>query len=146
MKALIVDTNAIHRLLGDDTVGSKLWQALLSRDVHIVGGGTKYRDEVIRSPLRELFVELVRSGSIILYENNEIDNLEKQCKAHPEVTSDDEHILSIADRSGCRVLFSEDKALTADFKNSKILSKPRGKVMCKKFYAHILLAAPHCRP
>jgi hypothetical protein len=145
VKGVIVDTNSIHKLFNSDGVGSKIWELLKCRELQIPGGGTKYKEEILRSPLVAFFQELARSGIIKLYKDEEIDALEDRYKNHAEVTSDDEHVIAIADRSGCRLLFSADKALTSDFKNPKIINRPRGKVINSRYYAQIVNNAPACR-
>ena len=42
--------------------------------------------------------------------------------------SDDEHVLALAVVSGARLLYTNDTALIADFKNREIIANPRGKV------------------
>lgn len=42
--------------------------------------------------------------------------------------SDDTHIIALAQISGARLLFSNDKALHQDFKNKELINNPRGKV------------------
>jgi len=145
MSSIIVDTNSIHKLFQETGVGAVIWDLIKNRSIQVPGGGTKYKDEVVRSPLREVFQELLRSGIIKLYSDEEIDALEAQYKLNTELKSDDQHVIAIAYRSGCRVLFSADKALSDDFKNHKILPKPRGKVLYNKYYAKIVQAAPPCK-
>ncbi|MDH3031054.1 hypothetical protein [Methylobacterium fujisawaense] len=145
MSSIIVDTNSIHKLFQETGVGATIWELIKNRAIQVPGGGTKYKDEVVRSPLREVFQELLRSGIIKLYSDEDIDTLEAQYKLNPDLKSDDQHVIAIAYRSGCRVLFSADKALSDDFKNHKILPKPRGKVLCNKYYAKIVQGAPPCK-
>ena len=42
--------------------------------------------------------------------------------------SDDEHLLALALVTGARLLYTNDAALIADFKNREIVANPRGKV------------------
>ena len=43
-------------------------------------------------------------------------------------TSNDVHVLALALVSGARLLYTNDAALIMDFKNSKVIANPRGKV------------------
>ena len=42
--------------------------------------------------------------------------------------SDDRHVIAVAQISGARLLYSNDKALQRDFKNKKLIDEPRGKI------------------
>ena len=42
--------------------------------------------------------------------------------------SNDAHVLALANLSGARLLFSNDRKLCDDFKDSRIVNNPRGKV------------------
>ena len=42
--------------------------------------------------------------------------------------SNDQHVLALALVSGARLLYTNDAALIADFKNRQIVANPRGKV------------------
>ena len=44
------------------------------------------------------------------------------------VKSDDPHIIALAQVSGARLLYSNDKSLQQDFKNKDLINNPRGKV------------------
>ena len=42
--------------------------------------------------------------------------------------SDDPHIIALALVNGARLLYSNDLALQKDFRNAKLVSKPKGKI------------------
>ena len=57
--------------------------------------------------------------------------LTKQARKIPEnivFKSDDKHIISLARASGARLLYTEDKDLMEDFKNTQLINNPKGKI------------------
>ena len=60
------------------------------------------------------------------------------------VRSDHIHVIALANASGARLLYTEDKGLMDDFKNKDLISKPRGTVYSRAKNA-ILLADDICR-
>jgi len=54
--------------------------------------------------------------------------MEDKIQAEDRLKSDDAHVVALAIVSGARLLYSKDVDLHEDFKNSKIISDPRGKV------------------
>lgn len=47
---------------------------------------------------------------------------------NPSLTSNDPHVIALADVSGARILYSNDENLRDDFRNSVLVSSPRGKL------------------
>lgn len=58
-----------------------------------------------------------------------------------QLRSNDPHILALARASGARLLYTADKDLIADFKNPRIVSRPRGKVYSGAANARLLAGA-----
>ena len=68
-------------------------------------------------------------------------------------TSNDPHVLALAIVSGARLLYSNDADLQQDFKDKRLIDKPRGKVYStredKSFqqsHARLLWRKDLCRP
>jgi hypothetical protein len=61
------------------------------------------------------------------------------------LTSNDEHVVSLALTSGARVLFTDDQALSNDFRNKSVISSPRGKVYRRKEHRPLLRHHPSCK-
>lgn len=60
--------------------------------------------------------------------DGEVDTETSALKRQRVCRSNDAHVLALARLSGARLLFSNDRALQEDFKDSRIVNSPRGKV------------------
>ncbi len=60
--------------------------------------------------------------------DEEVDTETKALKANGLCKSNDPHVLALAQVSGARLLYSNDKDLQQDFKNKALINSPRGKV------------------
>lgn len=94
--------------------------------VTIVVGGLNLI-ELSKTQFRSFLAEGLRSGRIKRVEDTRCDERQKACSLM-KLTCNDAHILGLAQAAGCRLLYTDDAALIADFKESAIIS-PRGKVI-----------------
>ena len=60
--------------------------------------------------------------------DEDVDARTDELRRRTVCTSNDEHVLALALVSGARLLYTNDEALIADFKNREIVANPRGKV------------------
>ena len=68
------------------------------------------------------------SGKIRFIEKDQV-NVQEQGIRHTSVcSSNDSHIIALAQVSGARLLYSNDRKLQQDFKNKGLIDNPRGKV------------------
>ncbi|WP_428115378.1 hypothetical protein [Candidatus Poriferisodalis sp.] len=128
-------------------VGNELWdpkgndagrgfrKAVDAGRIPLVGGGSKLMGEFTGSGQRMMnwFAELRRSGKLTLYDNDDVDARTGELKARPPnvddgCTSDDHHIVALAQLSGARLLYTNDQRLTRDFGNNQLIDAPRGKI------------------
>jgi hypothetical protein len=58
--------------------------------------------------------------------------------------SDDPHVIALARASRARILFTRDKSLIADFKNTKLISNPKGRVYSSRNNSMFLNRARCC--
>jgi hypothetical protein len=143
---LIVDANVMSRvfLKTDDPNFAPVRVALFGPGAYarVAWGGTKlskeYGDNVAR-----VLVKLDQAGRARKIPSGEVDAVEKSLKAQGGLSSDDPHIVALAQVSGVRLLCSLDTALHEDFKNPPLLSKPRGAVYQTLAHQHLLKS--HCR-
>ena len=68
------------------------------------------------------------SGSARSVPDQIVDQEAAELAAHHSCRSNDEHVLALARLSGARLLYSRDQDLRDDFKDERLLDKPRGKV------------------
>lgn len=128
-------------------VGSELWndsgneagqafrKAVDDGRVPLVSGGSKLNDELAGGSLRlrNWFAELRRSGKLTICDGASVDAREKALAARssgtaPVCKSNDHHVIALAQESGARLLYTNDRALQDDFGNSYLINAPRGKV------------------
>ncbi|WP_149788752.1 hypothetical protein [Lutimaribacter pacificus] len=92
----------------------------------VIVGGRLLR-ELSETKLRGLLLEWIRSGRAMRLDNTAVDAEEANMAARA-ISSDDPHILALAELSHCRLVYTDDQNLISDFKNTNFL-KPKGKVV-----------------
>jgi len=146
---IIVDANVAHKLLpeNDDNDGMLVLRKIGDGALKIAIGG-KNTEELYKcgqkNQLKSWLVEQVRRGNAKMVRQEIIEKhqehlLKKQC-----CVSDDEHVIALALAAKCRVLFTKDANLIKDFKNGKILKKPRGSIYSTGDHRHLLEYPPCC--
>jgi len=148
---IIIDNDVVHQVLlkPDDVKYAELRAAILHAavaDVRMVYGG-HLRVEYFRSRrLRRLLVTLDRAGRANAVSDSAVDSREASIRASTlKCRSNDVHVIALAQVSGVRLLCSEDGALHDDFRNPRLLNKPRGKVYrARRGHRQLLLA--QCGP
>jgi hypothetical protein len=108
-------------------------------------GGKLWQEQAKLKGARRLFAEWLRAGRARRYQDHEIAKEEAKVIDEANCESNDQHIIALARVSGARVLFSDDRALAADFTNRAVLSSPAGKVYKRKQHCRLLSDAPPCR-
>jgi hypothetical protein len=83
-------------------------------------------------------VALDKAGRAVRIPDADVDAEQKRLEAVGKYKSDDPHILALARVSRVRLLCSNDHLLCADFKNKKLIDKPRGKIYWDIRSKHIL--------
>lgn len=133
----IIDVNVVSELWdGTGTeAGRAFRQAVDSGRLRLVVGGSRFEAELSRAGerLRVWLAQLRLSGGMSRVSGPSVDRRACELAARPPESnaacqSDDEHILALAQVSGARLLFTNDRALTRDFKEKRIVDTPRGKV------------------
>lgn len=141
----IVDANAAHEVFGRQptdagegffrwlnsgkgklVVGGKLKEELMGKKPK---KGEKLKEEVNGvSEFRVWAAQNNLSGKLINADENRVDQETEKARSSGGLKSDDPHIIALAQVSGARLLFSNDRDLQKDFKNPVIINEPRGKV------------------
>jgi hypothetical protein len=147
MCLVIVDVNVAPRVLLDanDRQYSLIHKALFARRrpyATLVYGG-KLVDEYNKNySLRSVIIALDRAGRTKAVPGHSVDTESERVAKSGHASSDDAHILGLARVSGARVLCSEDNPLRADFKNKRLIDKPRGRIYSRS--GHSGLLSQHC--
>ena len=63
-----------------------------------------------------------------ILDKSEVDARTEQIQNEGSCTSDDPHVIALAQVSRARLLYSNDGDLQKDFKNKRLIDQPRGKV------------------
>ena len=129
----IVDANVVHEVFGSQEkqpagAGKGFREWLNSDKGKLVIGG-KLKEELEENSNYCIWAQQATlSGKLINKSKDCINQKTKEVKSSSELKSNDPHIIALAQVSGARLLFSNDKDLQKDFKNPAIINEPRGKV------------------
>lgn len=110
---------------------------LKSKQMSVALGG-KLTKELSKTKLKDLLLEWVRSGRAKRIDDHELTAEEARLEALG-LASNDSHVLALAIKSNCKLLYSADDNLITDFKNVKIIN-PKGKVVKPTTKRHIAVA------
>lgn len=128
----IVDANVQHQVFGDNpTEAGKFFFDWLTKPKGgiLVVGGTKLQRELGNNlNFIRVLNERLLAGRAMRISNRIVDDEESKLRAQDVCRSDDEHVLALARVSGARLLFTNDRDLQRDFKNSSIVSGTNGRI------------------
>ena len=126
----IVDVNVASEVFGNPRppAGRVFLEWLESPRGQLVVGG-RLRAELSRNArLLGWLKSATRFGRVRTVSDDDVDERENRLRREGVCTSNDEHVLALALVSGARLLYTNDNALIADFKNREIVADPRGRV------------------
>lgn len=147
----ILDANRWHEMFSRErspaAAGFRQW--LEKKQGFLVVGG-KLRREVAKSRGGKRRVqELQNRGQLVPVRDAEVDAEAQRLEQDRRVRSDDPHILALARVSGARLLYTNDKDLQKDFRDSRLLRDGRiyTSVKNKKFDRRkkVLLRSHRCQ-
>lgn len=151
----IVDANVASEVFGDarPPAGEVFFKWLASPRGQLVVGG-KLREELSRNArLLRWLRTAIQYGRARSVPDGDVDDRAERLRREGTCMSDDHHVLALALVSGARLLYTNDNALIADFKNRAIVACPRGRIYTTARSVAVtsahrgLLAAPDlCRP
>lgn len=127
----IVDANVVAEVFGRKRppAGAKFFDWINGGNGRLVVGG-RLLEELDRSS--EEF-KIWRQGATLagrmrVIDPSEINARTRELQNEGKCASNDLHVLALAQVSGARLLYSNDRALQRDFKNKNLIDRPRGKV------------------
>ena len=125
----IVDANIVSELFSPNcsSAGRKFFEWLNSGTGVLVVGG-KLLEELNNTRAKTWLDTAIRSQIVSREDWNKVNARTAQLISEQSYKSNDPHILALAQVSGARLLYTNDKDLQADFKNKALIDKPRGKV------------------
>lgn len=126
----IVDANVRDEVFGDNPTGAgkffREWLAKPNGGGLVVGGTKLQRELGSNSSFIRVLNERLQAGRARRIPNEIVDDEESELRAQDICRSDDEHVLALARVSGARLLFTNDRTLQRDFKDSSIVSGTKG--------------------
>lgn len=128
----ILDANVVHKVFGENRpdAGKAFFEWLASGSGSLVTGGKLHRELTRLHSFREWSKQAVLSGRIKRFDDRVIDDRTERLKG--SCVSDDPHVIALAQISGARFLYSDEGSLHQDFKNRKLIGKPRGTIYSTK--------------
>ena len=127
---MILDANVAHEILDPNVsaAGKAFRDRIKSGKAKLLLGG-KLRDELSdQTRLMEWLRENILAGSIKNIDDQKVNREAQNLRNQRLCRSNDFHIIALARLGSARLLYSNDKNLQQDFKNKKLIDKPRGKI------------------
>ena len=127
----IVDANVAGEVFGPSPqpAGEKFFEWINKGSNRLVAGG-KLLEELSRSSeeFRVWAREARLAGKMMTASDIEVNAKTVELRREGMYRSNDPHVLALAQVSGARLLYSNDRALQQDFKNKELIDDPRGRV------------------
>ena len=126
----IIDADVVAEAFGRNQTPAS--QAFLHsvdyQGLRLVVGG-ELLDELDKNQNFRTWRVVARSyGRIQIIGRRIVEPLTNQLRSSKSCVSNDAHVIALAQASGARLLFSNDKDLHQDFKDKQLIDNPRGKV------------------
>ncbi len=116
----------------------------------LVSGGQNKRELDGNTKFQSWWQQATLAGRVVEVDNKKVTQLQSQLESSGACQSNDAHIIALAQISGARLLYSNDKLLHKDFRNFQLISERRGKIYSTskntRFTRHrrALLRKSHC--
>lgn len=127
----ILDANVVAEVFnpGRAPAGEGFFNWIHMGKGRVVVGGKLHRELVERSPgFREWARTAEAAGRLRFANESEVNTRTERIKREGACESDDPHVLALAQISGARLLYTNDKDLQRDFTSKGLIDNPRGKV------------------
>ena len=128
----IVDANVGHEVFDPNrqTEAGKLFYDWLMHPNGgvIVAGGNLLRELNRSESFRRFFGERLLANRARQIPDGPLARAESEIRSQQVHNSNDEHVLALAQVSGARLLFTNDRALQDDFRDRRIIDGIRGRV------------------
>jgi len=142
---VIIDASVASRVFSENRYPDyvPLWKWIEDGDGVIVYGGRLYEELSKVNRAKRYLKTLSDAGKAHKMSTDDVDQEEKKVSLMRR-KSDDPHVLALARLSRARVLCSNDTNLHADFKNLKLLPRPRGRIYQKAQHKNALKHSTGC--
>lgn len=127
----IVDANVANEVFGPrpTPAGEKFLDWVDGGSHRLVVGG-KLLGELEKSSqdFRRWMSRAIRTGKMKVLDENTVSTRTDRIEQERLHTSNDPHVLALAQLSGARLLYSNDAKLQQDFKNKDLIDRPQGNI------------------
>ncbi len=126
----IIDANVVGEVFGKDRpeAGEKFFRWLNGGKGILVTGGRLSGELSQSRQYREWARQARLAGKLKEEDEGSVGKREAAIRGEGTCESDDPHILALAQVSGARLLYTNDRALQSDFRKRDLIAGPRGKV------------------
>lgn len=130
----IIDANVADEVFGSNRceAGKQFFDWVdAGKGVLMIGGGILQEFDKTsfgKRKIKEWIRQAVLAGNVREFKEPKINTLTKKLLDEKKCKSDDPHVLALAQASGARLLYSNDKKLQQDFKSKELIDQPRGKI------------------
>ena len=137
----IVDANVAGEVFGANKppAGKEFYNWLNTGRGQLVVGG-KLLQELDKTAARDWMRQGFLSGRARREDALKIADRSSELEKNSKCSSDDPHIIALAQISGARLLYSNDDALQDDFQDKHLLNNPRGKVYTTRVSRNVTTA------
>ncbi len=151
----IVDANVAGEVFRPDAseAGAKFFNWLNSGKGILISGGRVHEELMHSSDVQRWAQQAVLAGKMKIVDGKRVTERAAQLEKTGSLESDDPHVLALAQISGARLLYSNDRKLQADFGNKTLIDNPRGKIYstlvnssCRASHKRLLANRNLCRP
>ena len=127
----IIDANVVSEVFGNSRpeAGEEFFKWIDSgKGVLVVGG--RLNMELLRASAKFSRWAQVASlaGRLFREDSNKVDARERQIARRNQHLSNDPHVLALAQVSGARLLYTNDRDLQEDFRDPNLINRPRGNI------------------
>lgn len=124
--SIIIDANRAHDfVIPMKNHAPEIVQRVSLGKIRLVAGGILLTELSKIVKFLNLLMEWEKAGRILKISDNNLEDCEIDSNS---ACSNDIHVLALAIKSNCRLLYSDDNNLITDFKNLTLIS-PKGKVI-----------------
>ena len=127
----IVDANVAHEVfrITPAPAGEKFFEWVNMGTRRLVAGGRHLEELENSSPdFRQWATGALLAGKLRIVDYDQVHRRTLKIQGQAQFESDDPHLLALAQISGSRLLYSNDRDLHRDFRKKVLIDKPRGKV------------------
>ena len=127
----IVDANVAHEVFGENAppAGARFFRWINEGNGRLAVGGLLMRELANSSSgFRAWAVQAQLSGRLRVANKSEVENMTAALSEAGACRSNDHHVIALAQVSGARLLYSNDRDLQDDFRDKRLIDNPRGRV------------------